>query len=419
MSRPGGLWRNGDFVRLWSAQTISELGTQVTFLALPLAAILALHASAFEVALLTTAETLPFLLFALPAGVWIDRMRRRPPMIAADVVRGLVLLSIPLAYWIDALTLGQLFAVAFVVGIATVAFDVAYLSYLPALVPPQQLADGNAKLMTTQSGAQLGGPGLGGALVGLFSAPVAILADAISYAFSALLLGTIRRVEEPVVVERRHLRHELAEGLRYVFGQPTLRTLTIWTGAWNFFNSGFFALMLVYMVRGLGLSATTVGWIFALGNLGAITGAILSARVVRRFGVGPTMTICGTISAAGAFVLPSTPRSLAVPLVLVGELLITGFGQLYNVNQLTLRQAITPPRLMARMNSVVRFMYWGTRPVGAALGGALVAWIGLRSTLYVEAACATATTIPMLLSPVHRLRGLDDAAVQAPAATVG
>jgi len=412
------LWRNGDFLRLWSAQTISELGTQVTFLALPLAAILALHASALEVALLTTAETLPFLLFALPAGVWIDRIRRRPPMIAADVVRGLVLLSVPLAYWFGSLTLGHLYVVAFVVGTATVAFDVAYLSYLPALVEPAQLADGNSKLLATQSAAQLGGPGLGGALVALFTAPVAILADAASYGCSALLLGSIRTTEEPVVAVRRHARHELAEGVRYVFGQPTLRTLTIWTGAWNFFNSGFFALMLVYMVRGLELSASTVGWIFALGNLGAIAGAIVSGRVARRFGVGPTMTICATISAAGAFVLPLAPQAAAVPLVLLAELLITGFGQLYNVNQLTLRQAITPTRLMARMNSVVRFMYWGTRPLGAALGGLLVAWIGLRSTLFVEAACATAVTIPLLLSPVRRLRDVEDATVLASAATV-
>jgi predicted MFS family arabinose efflux permease len=324
-------------------------------------------------------------------------------------VRGLALLSIPLANWTVGLTLGHLFAAAFAAGIATVAFDLAYLSFVPALVPPQQLADGNAKLLTTQSVAQLGGPGLGGALVGFFTAPVAILADAVSYACSAFLLGSIRTVEEPVARERRHLRHELGEGLRYVFGQPYLRTLTIWTGAWNFFNSGFFALMLVYMVRGLGLSATTVGWIFALGNLGAIAGAIVGGRVARRFGVGRTMAVCGVVSATGAFILPSTPRSLAIPLVLVGELLITGFGQLYSVNQLTLRQAITPPRLMARMNSVVRFMYWGTRPIGAALGGALVAWIGLRTTLFVEAAGATAATVPLLLSPIRRLRDVEEA----------
>ena len=305
----GGLWRDGAFLRLWAGQAISELGSRVTVLALPLGAILVLHASAFQVALLRTFEVAPLLLFALPAGVWIDRVRRRPLMIAADVGSALALASIPLAYWTGTLSLAEVYAVAFVVGALAVVFDVAYLSFLPSLLPPERLADGNAKLQATRSATESAGPAVAGVLVGLFTAPVAILADAVSFAASALLVGSIRRPEERVEVERRRLGTELAEGVRYVFAQPYLRTLTTWSAGWSFFNSGFLALMVVYLVRGLGLSATTVGWILGLGSLGGVLGALVSARVVARFGIGPTIAVSGVLSSLGIFGLPLARQS--------------------------------------------------------------------------------------------------------------
>ena len=409
----GGLWRDGAFLRLWAGQAISELGSRVTVLALPLGAILVLHASAFQVALLRTFEVAPLLLFALPAGVWIDRVRRRPLMIAADVVSALALASIPLAYWTGTLSLAEVYAVAFVVGALAVVFDVAYLSFLPSLLPPERLADGNAKLQATRSATESAGPAVAGVLVGLFTAPVAILADAVSFAASALLVGSIRRPEERVEVERRRLGTELAEGVRYVFAQPYLRTLTTWSAGWSFFNSGFLALMVVYLVRGLGLSATTVGWILGLGSLGGVLGALVSARVVARFGIGPTIAVSGVLSSLGIFGLPLAPRAFPHPVVIAGQIVATGFGMLFNVNQLTLRQAITPPRLMGRMNSVVRLMYWGMGPVGAVVGGALASWIGVRPTLWVEAVGATVVMIPLLVSPLLRLRRPEEVAVLA------
>src|SRR5439155_20345884 len=344
----GGLWRDGAFLRLWAGQAISELGSRVTVLALPLGAILVLHASAFQVALLRTLEVAPLLLFALPAGVWIDRVRRRPLMIAADVVSALALPSIPLAYWTGTLSLAEVYAVAFVVGALAVVFDVAYLSFLPSLLPPERLADGNAKLQATRSATESAGPAVAGVLVGLFTAPVAILADAVSFAASALLVGSIRRPEERVEVERRRLGTELAEGVRYVFAQPYLRTLTTWSAGWSFFNSGFLALMVVYLVRGLGLSATTVGWILGLGSLGGVLGALVSARVVARFGIGPTIAASGVLSALGIFGLPRAPRAFPHPVGIAGQIVATGFGILFNLNHLTLRLAITPARIAAR-----------------------------------------------------------------------
>jgi MFS family permease len=215
----GGLWRHPDFLRLWSAQTISQFGSQVSQLALPLAAILVLDASAFEVALLGTVEFLPFLLFALPAGVWVDRLPRKPILVLGDVGRAVALASIPLAYAFDALTIWQLYVVGFVVGVCTVFFDVAYQSYLPSLVDRAQLVDGNSKLEVSRSAAALAGPGLAGVLIGALTAPYAILLDAISFVWSAGLLFRIRTEEiVPAPTETPSMRRKLGEGLRYLLG---------------------------------------------------------------------------------------------------------------------------------------------------------------------------------------------------------
>lgn len=406
-----GLWSDPDFLRLWGAQTISQVGTQVTLLALPLTAILLLHASALEIALLGAMETLPFLLFALPAGVWVDRLPRRGLMILADFARAAALVSIPIAHWLDALGLPQLFAVAFLTGIGTVFFDVSYLSYLPSLVGRAQLAGGNARLMATQSGAQIVGPGIGGALVGIAGAPAALLADAASFGVSGALIGLIRRREAPVArSEERHIWTELREGLSYVFRQPYLRILTITTAISNFFGTMLFSLFLLYAIRDLEFSPGVMGLIFALVNVGALAGAVLSGRVVRKIGLGWTITWGAIVGNLTFLSIPLAPKDYALPIFAVGAILGPGIGMMFNVNQLSLRQAITPERLLGRMNSVVRFMYWGTMPAGAAAGGALATVAGVRTTLIVGAAGAAVAFLPLVLSPLRRLRALPEAA---------
>lgn len=412
LRRPAeGLWSDSDFLKLWGAQTISQVGTQVTLLALPLTAILLLDAGPLGVALLGAMETLPFLLFALPAGVWVDRLPRRGLMILADVARAAALVSIPIAHWLDALALPQLFVVAFLTGIGTVFFDVSYLSYLPSLVGRAQLAGGNARLMATQSGAQIVGPGIGGALVGLVGAPVAILADAVSFCVSGALLGLIRRQEAPVekVVGRR-VRAELREGLSYVFRQPYLRILTLTTGVSNFFGTMLFALFILYAVRDLEFSSGVIGVIFVLVNVGGLTGAVLSGRVVRAFGLGRTIVWAAIVGNLTFLSIPLAPQDDALPYFVAGALLGPAIGMMFNVNQLSLRQAITPERLLGRMNSVVRFMYWGTMPAGAAAGGVLGSVIGVRATLIVGAVGAAAALFPLAFSPLRHLRELPETA---------
>ena len=289
----GELWRHADFLKLWGAQSISQFGTQVSALAIPLAAILVLDASAFQVASLTTVEFLPFLLFALPAGVWVDRLRRKPILVLADLGRAAALGSIPLAYALGALTIWQLYAAGFVTGTLTVFFDVSYQSYLPSLVGREHLVEGNSKLEVSRSAAQVGGPGLGGLLVGLMTAPYAILVDAVSYLVSAAGLAAIRR-EEPAphrATDVPSMRRELWEGLRYVLGHPYWRALSICVAVSNFFGTVAWSIVLVYAVRRLDLSAELIGLVLALGSIGAVAGALLAPPVGRLLGVGRTILV--------------------------------------------------------------------------------------------------------------------------------
>jgi MFS family permease len=263
-----GLWQHADFLKLWSAQTISQVGSQISGLVLPLVAVLTLHASAFEVAALSVVDFLPFLLFTLPAGVWVDRLPRRPIMVIADVGRSLALVSIPVAVFVGDLTLSQLYVVGFATGTLTVFFEVAYQSYLPSLVERGELVEGNAKLETTRSLALTGGPALGGVLVHVLTAPQAVLVDAASFLWSAVFVSSIRRNE--VAPERSTVSpsmwRELTEGIRYIFGHQYWRAITVATAIYNFFNYVAFAVLVVYMLRHLHMSALAIGVTLSLSN---------------------------------------------------------------------------------------------------------------------------------------------------------
>jgi MFS family permease len=416
------LWRHADFMKLWTAETISQLGSQVTLLALPLVAITVLDASAFQVGLLGTVEFAPFVLVGLPAGVWVDRLRRRPVLVAGDLGRALALLSIPLAYELGVLSIGQLYAVGFVTGVLTVFFDVAYQSYLPALVAPDQLVEGNSKLEISRSGAQIAGPGLAGGLIDLVTAPVAVLADALSFALSGAFIGLIRRgepaPERPPAHERRgSMRREIAEGLRYVLGHRLLRPIAACTATANLFNAVMFAVVILYMVRQLGLRPAAIGVVFAAGNVGFLAGAVVSGRLAARTGVGRAIVLGAAVGALGALLVPLAPRAAAVPLLVAGMAVATFGSTVYNVNQVSLRQAISPARLHGRMNATMRFMVWGTLPLGSLLGGALGTAIGLRPTLWLGAVGGLLAVLPVALSPVRSLASIADAMPEeAPAA---
>jgi MFS family permease len=402
MRRPGGLWRHRDFLSLWGAETISQFGSQVTFLALPLVAILVLAESTFRVALLTAVGFLPFLLFTLPAGVWVDRLRRRPILMLGDLGRALALATVPVAHWLGVLTIWQLYAVAFVAGICTVFFDVAYQSYLPALVGREQIVEGNSKLEISRAAANIGGPGIAGVLVAALTAPVAVLVDAVSFLVSALLLGVIRQHEQvPPRAERRPVRVELLEGLRYVLGHTYQRGMVAAVALSNFFGQMVFSILLVFAVRELGLSAATIGVVLAVGNLGTLAAALSARWIAERLGVGRTMVVAALLFGPGMLLIAVAPKGAAIPF-LIASATIYGFGGiLYNVTSISLIQAITPDRMLGRANASRRFIVWGVIPFGGLAGGALGSAIGLRETIAVGAVGGIFAVVPILLSPVR------------------
>jgi MFS family permease len=402
MRRPGGLWRHRDFLSLWGAETISQFGTQVSLLALPLVAIIVLEESAFKIAALTSVEFLPFLLFTLPAGVWVDRLRRKPILVLGNVGRAVALLSVPVVYWVGGLTIWQLYVVGFAVGVCTVFFDVAYQSYIPALVGREDVVEANSKLEISRAAANIAGPGMAGGLIALLTAPVAVLVDAVSYAVSAVLLFGIRKQEEaPPRAERRSLRDELGEGLRYVFRNPYQRTMVAMTAISNFFGQVVFSILLVYAVRELELSVGTIGIALAVGNLGTLASALTARRIGDRLGVGRTILLASCLFGPGTMLIAFAPQAYALPLIVLAMIVIGFGGILYNVTAISLIQAITPDRILGRANASRRFVVWGVVPLGGFTGGALASTIGLRETMVVGAVGGLLTIVPILFSPLR------------------
>jgi MFS family permease len=410
--RPGGLWRHSDFRRLWAAESISVFGSQFSQLALPLVAVILLDASPFAVSALVVIVTLPFILFAIPVGVWVDRLRRKPILVAGDLGRAGLLASIPLAYAFDALTLWHLYVVGFLVGVCTVFFDVAYQSYLPSVVDRNQLVEGNSKLEISRSTSQLAGPGAAGGIVSALGAPVAILIDAISFLVSAVFLFAIRKPEplpkHDADTARPSMLADAREGLRFVFGNVYLRAISACTATSNFFWSMGGALLVVYAIRELEMSPAALGLAFSVGNAGPLLAAFTTNRISTRLGVGPTIIWTSVLFSSSLLFVPLASRETAVPF-LVASGVLGGFGSVvYNITQLSFRQAICPERMQGRMNAVIRFLVWGTMPLGALLGGALGTWLGLRPALWVAAIGALFGFVPLIFSPVRTLREMPE-----------
>ena len=404
------LWRQGDFMKLWSGQTISQFGDEITELAIPLLAINILGAGALEMGVLGVVRFLPWIFFTLPAGVWVDRMRRRPILIGADVARAVLLASIPLAFVGGWLTLVQVYVVAFLAGTLEVFFDVAYQSYLPSVVQRDELVEGNSKLELSRAGSQVAGPTIAGFLVEWIRAPFAIAFDALSYLGAALFIGLIRRKEEgpalhdPADGARPSMWQEARAGIGYVVSNRYLRSIAACTGTANLFGNISGVVLILYLVEELGLSAATLGIIFALGNLGVIVGALTGGRLASAIGIGPTIVVSAALAGIASFSVPLAPPDDPFWVLVIGGVFV-GFGVVvYNVNQVGLRQAITPDRMLGRMNATMRLIVWGTIPIGALLGGALGTLVGLQTALWVSAVGASLSFLPVLFSPVRSLR---------------
>jgi MFS family permease len=402
------------FRNLWLGQSVSLLGDQVGFIALPLAAVLVLDAGPGEMGLLGAAALAPYLLLSLPAGVWLDRVAsRRRVMVATDVARAVLLASIPLAYALDALSFAQLYAVAFLTGCLAVFFDLSYPTLFVSVTPRERFLEGNSLVHGSRSFSFVAGPSLGGLLVQLLSAPFALLADAVSFLGSALFLGRVRAEEPPVdQAAATSMRAQAAEGLRFIGGNAIFRPTLTAVATLNFFNSAFLALFILYATRTLGIGAGALGLVLGVAALGGICGAVIAGRVGRRLGVGRAFALGCVLFTAPLILVPLAqgPKALVLVFLFAAEL-ISGLGvMILDVNAGSIMFALTPDRLRSRATGAFNVVNWGIRPLGALMGGALGAWIGVRPTLWIATVGALLGSLWLLPSPVLGLRELPEEA---------
>lgn len=421
MTHPGSLWRNRSFARLWVAHVTSGAGTAITNVALPLAAVLVLGATPTQMGLLAAAGSLPNLLFGLLAGVWIDRVRRKPILIWADIGRALLLVTIPVAAWLGQLSFLQIWLVTFAAGALTVFFQIAAISVLPALVEKGQLVEANSKLSTSDAVIAIAGPAAAGGLVQLFSAPRAILVDAVSYLFSALALGGVAEEEpqpasQPDRDEAQEAGHgiraaavsigrEVGEGVFELLRTPLLRALTFTSSLGMLAGSISAAVQMLFLVNQLHFTPSIIGIVAACSGIGSLAGAMLAGRAARHLQAGRTLLLGKLLWIAGALLLATadlTGREIAA--AGVAQALVGLGSTLYFVNQLSLRQAITSVRLLGRVTAARRFVLFGVATVGAFVGGALGESIGLRATLLVGTAALAMELVLLLLPTIRQAR---------------
>ncbi len=407
MAERSPLWSNRDFLNVWAAETVSVFGSQFYLLAMPLAAVIIFDANASEMGVLFAVEMLPFLIFGLIAGVLADRRGRRSIMIICDFGRAIVLAFIPLAWYFDSLSWPIMYGVAFAAGTFTAFFDIAYQAYLPVLVKKSQLLDANSKLETSRASSQVAGPSVAGFTVDALGAPLAMVTNSLSFLGSAIFL---LRVKTKEVVERAQIRKsvigEIREGLDIVFYNKMLRGIAGCTATGNLFGSMSYAILMLFMEDSLRLEPSWIGIILAVGASGAVVGALASSRIVASLGLGKTIVASAILGG-----IPTILMILAYPenavIVLMPIWFLNGFlGVVYNVNQVSLRQSITPDRLQGKMNATMRFLVWGVFPVGGLLGGMMGDVVGLRTVLLISGIGTLISAIWVVLSPVGRVASI-------------
>lgn len=415
-----GLWAHNDFLKLWTGETISVFGTLIGKTALPFTAILVLDAGPFEVGLLVAMDILPGLIFGLFAGVWVDRLRRRPLMIAADVGSFVMLVTVPVAYAFDVLTMGQLFVVAFGAGACHIIFDVSYNTYLPSLVKREHVLEANSKMAATWSVAEVGGFSSAGLLVQALTAPFAILFDAVSFLVSAVFIGAIDKEEQrPEPPEQKtSVWSEIREGGGALLDNPVLRAMAGSNIVMDFSMRVLGAVYLLYATRELGFEPGVLGFVFAVGGLTSLPGALFAGRAARRFGIGPAMALSLAVLGCFSLLTPAARDASVFSLaLLVGHQFGDAFWTMHDINQTSLRQSITPERYLGRVNAGMRFSGMAAMLAGALAGGVLGEVIGLRGTLLVGCGGLFVAATWLALSPVWTTReiGLLEATPATPA----
>jgi MFS family permease len=404
----GRLWHHRDFLRLWFGDTTSQFTAQVTQLALPTAAILLLGAGPFEMGILGTLQLLAFPTLGLFVGVWADRYRRRSIMIIANLGRMVTLGSIPIAFTLGLLSMPLLYVVGLITGVCTVFFDVSYQSYLPVLIDKADLVEGNSKLQLSASAGQVGGQALAGFLIDLVEAARAIAVDAGGFLVSALAILSIKRQEQkPESTADPHFFNEMKEGARVVLGSRILRNIAGCTATSNLGSSMFFVVFLIFAYRDLHLTPSLMGVIFSVGSAGVLFGAWVAGSAGKKLGLGRTIAL-SSMASIGLLIVPLALYFSPILILAVGQVVTGALVAIYNINQVSLRQAITPDRLQGRMNATMRTIVWGTIPLGSFLGGLLGGSIGIISTIVLGAMISILAVLWILPSPVFHLMSIPE-----------
>ena len=402
------LWHQPAFIKLWMGQTISLFGSAITTLALPLTAISILHASAQQMGFLFAFSQVPPLLFGLIIGAWVDRIHRRPLLMIADIGRALLLTLVPLTSILHLLRIEILYVVSFLAATLSVIFTIASRSFLPSLLQRKHLIEGNIALQLSQSAAQIVGQNLAGALIQLFTAPLAIIVDSLSFILSVLFVWRIRGTEPPIQKHQQHLWREIREGLQIVISHPILRVIAASNGTANIFWGAQLAILMLYMTRQLTINAIWLGIIYACGNIGFLLGTLLAKHVVRWWGLGPALILTPLVSIFGAVLIPIAHGSLIEIVITLStaQLLTVAPLIIYHIHEVSLRQVITPNEMQGRVNATMQVISWATTPIGALLGGWLGENIGLRPTLFIIAGGLILAQPWLLFSPLRTLRTL-------------
>lgn len=400
------LLRDRSFRRYWTGQTVSLFGDQVSLIAIPLSAVLILHADAAQMGWLTTAGLLPALLFSLAVGVWADRtVRRRRLMIAADLGRAALLASLPVGYTLGTLTLVQLYATAFAVGALSVLFDVCNATLFVSLVPVERYVDGNSLIMGSRAMSFVAGPSVGGVLVQVLAAPLTLAVDALSYLVSAGCLARITPVEPPAGQPERN---RLSAGLRWIAGSPVMRSTLAAAATVNFFNFVFHTLFVLYATTALGLSAGVLGLVLGAGAVGGLLGSLVTSRIARRLGIGPALVLGFTVFPVPLVLVPLAggPEPVVLALLFLAEF-GSGFGvMVLDITMGSLQAAVIPNALRSRVTGAYRTLNHGIRPLGSLAGGILGTSLGVRPTLWIATTGAVLCVLWLLPSPVPRIREL-------------
>ena len=405
---PGTLTRDRDFLKLWGGQAISKIGSTITSVGLPLTAAFVLKASPLQMGILAGASGAGVLAFGLFAGAWADRLRRRPILIASDLARAALLSTIPLAATLHRLNMAHLYAVATLSGILTVFFDVSYQAYVPSLVNRRDLVEANSKLALTESIADVSGPGLTGLLVQLITAPMAILLDALSFLCSAVSVWLIRRPEPlPERSPTPHMGREIAEGLAASWRNPLLRALLQRAAGGAFFGGFFGGLYFLFAVRELHMTPLLLGIVISVGGASNLLGALLAERLLHRLGLGRTLIGAAWMIGLAMLLVPLAhgPVALSAAFLIAAQLGDMAWP-IYNINATSLRQAVTPDRLLGRVNSAGHLLFWGALPLGALAGGAIAQAIGIRQTMLIATLGYLLSNLWFTFSPIRHVRQL-------------